>query len=455
MKWNRASLTTCSVVVLLFSLAALSEAQDSNYWSTAYGTRSQLLGGVVIGSPSDISAVFYNPGGLALAGPTELLLAGNAYQYQKVAVTNGSGPGRALISSSVAAVPSLFAGEIPLKGQDRFAYAFITRRSMDMELERYATEGIEEFAPIANPVFAATEIQLKQDFSETWYGGTWAHPLSPRLGIGVSPFVVARSQHTRASALAEGRDAANNAAILTASREYDFLHFGLLARIGLSGVRDSLTWGVTVTTPNLQVTGSGSTQYNTTLIDQTGTIGNMMGADYRKDLKAEYRTPLGAGAGASYGWGKTRIHGAVDWNAEVPRYTVLETPDFTVNTPSGDSTVRAVVSDQMKSVLNWGLGIEHHFSDKWGGYASYHTDFSGRLEDDPPGLSMTRWDLQDVAIGSTMRVGRSDFALGLSGAFANRPVVRVPDPPAGGPSQGDLKTNVLLVTVVVGWKIAF
>src|SRR5258705_6854311 len=155
-----------SLLALLIAFAANSaNAQDSNYWSTAYGTRSQLLGGVVIGSPGDISSVFYNPGALALAGPTELLLAGNAYQYQRVSVTNRSGPRRDLISSSVSAVPSLFAGEIPLKKQDRFAYAFITRRSMDMELERYSTEGVELFAPIASPVFAATEAQLKQDFS--------------------------------------------------------------------------------------------------------------------------------------------------------------------------------------------------------------------------------------------------------------------------------------------------
>jgi hypothetical protein len=452
---KRAAWSGCVLPVLAIALVGTANAQDSNYWSTAYGTRSQLLGGVVIGSPGDISAVFYNPGALALAGPTELLLAGNAYQYQKVSVSNGSGPGRSLISSTVSAVPSLFAGEIPLKGEDRFAYAFITRRSMDMELERYATEGVELFAPIANPVFAATEVQLKQDFGETWYGGTWSHKLTPRIGLGVSPFVVVRSQNTRASVLAEGQDASGNAAILTASREYDFLHFGLLARIGLSGVRDSLTWGVTVTTANLQVTGSGSTQYNTTLIDQTGSIGNLIGADYRKGLKTEYHTPFGAGAGASYGWTKSRIHAAVDWNGEVPRYTVLETPAFTVSTPSGDSTVQAAVLDQVKSVLNWGLGIEHRFSPKWGGYASYHTDFSGHREGDTPGLSMTRWDLQDVTVGSTIRVGRSDFALGLSGAFANRPVVRVPDPPPGGPAQGELKTNVLLVTVVVGWKISF
>ncbi|HXS82521.1 MAG TPA: hypothetical protein VN896_07335, partial [Methylomirabilota bacterium] len=46
-------------------------AQDANYWSTAYGTRSQLLGGVVTGSPGDISSTFYNPGAFALSGAAE------------------------------------------------------------------------------------------------------------------------------------------------------------------------------------------------------------------------------------------------------------------------------------------------------------------------------------------------------------------------------------------------
>src|SRR5262245_9406973 len=71
------------VAVLTFAGASLAGAQDSNYWTNAYGTRSQLLGGVVVGSPGDISSTYYNPGALALTQSTELLLAGNAYQYQR------------------------------------------------------------------------------------------------------------------------------------------------------------------------------------------------------------------------------------------------------------------------------------------------------------------------------------------------------------------------------------
>jgi hypothetical protein len=441
--------------MIAITAAGSAFAQDSNYWSTAYGTRSQLLGGVVIGSPGDISAVFYNPGALALAGPTELLLAGNAYQYQKVSVDNGSGPGRTLVSSSLGAVPSLFAGELPILDKDRLAYAFLTRRSMDMTLERRSTVGVEGLVPIANPVFAAAEVQLKQKFSESWYGATWAHQLSPRIGFGVSPFVVARSQNTRAALLQEGQDAAGNVALRSLSREFSYLHFGVLARIGLSGVRDSLTWGITATTPNLQVTGSGATTYNTTLTDQTGTIGNVIGASYQPGLTAHYRTPLGVGAGASYGRGATRVHVAVDWNGKVERYNVLEPAPFTVSTPSGDSTVRVVVTERLDEVMNWGIGVGHRFGDTWSGYASYHTDASGRAKDDLPGNSLTHWDLQNFAVGTTLRVGRSDFAFGLTGAFAKEPVTALPGQPEGGPPPQNLETSVTMVTVVVGWKIAF
>ena len=435
--------------------AVTARAQDANYWSTAFGTRSQLLGGVVTGSPGDISAVFYNPGALALTTSSELLLAGSAYQYQRVAVDDGSGPGKTLVSASFVTVPSLFAGELPILQHDRLAYAFLTRSSMDMEMNRRQTTGVEPIVPIAGAVFAAGEVQLRQNFSESWYGLTWAHKLSPTLGFGVSPFLSVRSQRTRAALLLEGRDAANQAAILSQSREFDYLHWSLLARFGLGGVRDSLTYGITLTTPNLGLFGGGSTNYNNTLVDQTGAIGNIMGASYEPELEAKHKTPLGAGAGASYGFGRSRVHAAIDWNAEVPRYTVLESPDFVIHKPSGDSTVRVVITDRKDAVFNWGVGLEHRFGATVSGFASYHTDLSGRNQDEAPSASVTAWDLHDVAAGVTWHVWRSDFALGLAAAFGSQPTPSVASPPEGAPALKDLQTHEVLVTVSLGWKITY
>ena len=54
-----------SVLILIFSYAPIN-AQETYYWNITYGTRSTLLGGAVIGSVSDLSATYYNPGAVAL-----------------------------------------------------------------------------------------------------------------------------------------------------------------------------------------------------------------------------------------------------------------------------------------------------------------------------------------------------------------------------------------------------
>ena len=362
--------------------------------------------------------------------------------------------GKTLISSHMVTVPSLFAGELPILKHDRLAYAFLTRRAMDMEIDQRTTD-VAAFAPIASPVFSAGEIDLHTDFNEGWYGLSWGHVLGRGLGLGVSPFVVLRSQHGRNALLTEGQDATGAAALLTMTREYNYLYWGLLARIGLSGVRDSLSWGLTLTTPSLKLSGSGNTQYNTSLIDQTGTIGTLVGADYEKDRKADFRSPFGVGGGASYGWGGTRVHAAAEWYAEVPRYTVIETSPFVVHTVGGDSTVTLTLTDQLDAVFNWGVGIEHRFNLKWSGFAGYHTDVSGRSAGDPPGASVTHWNLSHVTVGTQLHVWRSDLALGLGTALSSQKAPPLPTPPTGQPLPQNLDTHTMLVTVMLGWKITF
>ena len=127
--------------------ASGAHAQDSNYWSTAYGTRARLLGGVVIGSPGDISSVYYNPGALANAPGSEFLLAGNAFQFTRVSVENGTGKGKDLVSSTIGTVPSLLAGEIPVLKRDRLAYSFLSRQNVDTDIEQRMTSGVVSWVP--------------------------------------------------------------------------------------------------------------------------------------------------------------------------------------------------------------------------------------------------------------------------------------------------------------------
>src|SRR5262245_17839769 len=80
-------------------------AQDTQYWMNTFGTRAQLLGGLVVGLPQDISAVYYNPGGLALFNQPEAVLSGGAFRLSTLTNEDGLGEGRSLTASTIASLP--------------------------------------------------------------------------------------------------------------------------------------------------------------------------------------------------------------------------------------------------------------------------------------------------------------------------------------------------------------
>ena len=82
-----------SIVAAVSLLAVLGSAQDSHYWTYQYGTRSNLLGGAVIGSVLDLSGTYYNPGGLSLieTEAVELLMFAKVFHFPTISI-EGLGP---------------------------------------------------------------------------------------------------------------------------------------------------------------------------------------------------------------------------------------------------------------------------------------------------------------------------------------------------------------------------
>lgn len=96
-------LKTCLVFGLYFTLLFRSisvVAQDSQYWNLQYGTKATLLGGAVIGSVSDLSATYYNPGAVSLREP-KLILSAKVYEYDWIKIENGAGANRDLTSQKL------------------------------------------------------------------------------------------------------------------------------------------------------------------------------------------------------------------------------------------------------------------------------------------------------------------------------------------------------------------
>ena len=74
-------------LVLIFVIDMRCYSQGVYYWSQNYGTRSNLLGGLVIGSVNDVSATYYNPGYLGLVEDPEIIIGAKIYELNNYKIS--------------------------------------------------------------------------------------------------------------------------------------------------------------------------------------------------------------------------------------------------------------------------------------------------------------------------------------------------------------------------------
>jgi hypothetical protein len=388
-------------------------AQTAHYWTNQFGNRARLLGGAVVGSVSDLSAVYYNPGALALLDEPQFLLGGNVYQFTSLSVRDGLDEGKDLDTSRLVGVAPLFAGRLRLGflgNKHRLAYAFLTRQNVDLRLEERAqTDGAAEVFGIPDLRFSSSDVTLEQSLGEYWAGGTWAYPLTQSVGIGVTPFLAVRAQTVRQQLLLQGLGEGGQAGVVVQSREFNYRHLRLLAKVGVAAYLGAWRFGASLTTPSLGIWGRGASGLDSTLVSQGGAE-TQVATDFQEGVDATYHSPLSVGVGASRAFGDTRVHVAAEWFAAVPEYRVLDTRPFTAQ--SSGQELSSDVRLGLDSVFNVGVGLEQHYSEDVDLYLSFRTDYSAATRGEDVGAAVSAWDLYHFAAGASFKLGRSDVTLG-------------------------------------------
>lgn len=411
---------TALAMLLTFSSARTAFSQDTHYWNNQYGPRSMLLSGAVVGSIYDMSATYYNPGILGYIDEPELLLSANIYQASTLTVHDGAGKGIDLSVSEFNLLPNMLAGAFrgTWLGNNKLAYSLLTRYRFDAELQGTrigpaevlpGSMGSEEFA-------GAIDAGLK--VNELWAGITWARPLVPRIGVGITQYFSIRDMDLRnqffAQALSDTGDVALAFDVDTRSAN----SYSLLWKAGVGIDLRPLTLGLTLTTPNVQLSGSGNAVINMTRInldvDGDSIPEDSFESNIQEGAPANYNSPLSIGLGAALHFTKIRLHASAEWFDEVDGYDVLELDPYRAQ--SSGEVVHPTLRDQSASVVNFGAGLEL-LGNGYAGYLSFSTDRSSR--DPVSDVSLTGYDIYHATLGGTFGVGKSKFMLGLSYAWGS------------------------------------
>jgi hypothetical protein len=398
--------------------APLVSAQDSHYWDNQYGTRSELLGGLVVGSPTDLSSTFYNPGWISLQEQTSVLLTTKAVESYEISSKEGIKINANPASSGITTSPGYLAGRFSVGKGDgwKWAYSYLQKVKFDYFSSAINIETNPSPAPGEN-LSSANETFRVLATGESWYGFSFSRKLADNIGIGFSPFGVYRDGRSRSQLTSNNLRENLNHADASLLSEYSYWNFRMLMKIGLAIEGENWTAGLTLTTPSLHVVGVGEVQQKVSLTgdynpDNPGEDPPFLSADHQPELDSKWKSPFSVAAGTAYTFGESRLYFSGEWFAHVPNYDIITPESYAVQS-APQLIVDYRLSNAAQSVFNYGLGLEHTLTKKTSLYGSYRTDYTSAPKGNSTELSITNWDLKHISAGASFDFFKIEFTLGL------------------------------------------
>ncbi len=439
-----------ALITFVFAFILSAHGQDGHYWTQQYGTKSMLLSGSVIGGVDDLGAVYYNPGRLAQIENPAFLLSASVYEYNILKASDAFGNNKSASKAEIKGVPTLAAGTFKVKflPGHHFAYAIMTRQLADVSTQ-YSNEVYSDVFPsVPGKEWFTGLMGVTNKANEQWIGLTWSHTLSKKMSIGVTTNFVNNFQTRGASIDLRGLSASDSVAQYHYNRSYDYKETGLLWKIGLSGQFGKWNLGLTIKTPMVGFSGSGSYNYQ---LFSSSIPGLNKGPDVyttssQENLVAKSKSPWAVGFGATRTIGRNKIHFSTEWYSGISKYTLMSANDhYSQSRPITQNSF--FLTDEMKSVWNAGIGFEVYVSQHVSGFASFSTDYSSVSNDITrfiqrlPEAANNSWkaDFFNVGGGVVLDFKGADITLGVTHTGAKQTVPRLVNfPDNGGGGNGTI-----------------
>ncbi len=402
------------IILLQIGLAA----QENNYWNIQYGTRSTLLGGAVVGSVSDLSATFYNPGAIALFPDVKFILSAQVYQLDNYTIKDGAAEGKDLDYSSIVPSPNFIAFDFDFDflGNDRLAFSILTRQNLDLEFSTRIIDSLEVITASPGKESFAGGINAEKKFNDVWGGITYSTKLSKTIGVGITGYISYRSHKASNITILEALQSNGEIASYTNINNFRFNNCRTLLKAGIGFNLNPLTIGLTVTSPSLNIFGTGSVG---THFFVSGIDSNTFNSNYQEDIKSKYNSSWAAGFGGAYNFGKIKLHFSGEWYDAISKFDVLDTEPY-ISQSSGNVLTNDL-THEAKSIINYGVGLDYFLTDSLIFSISVTSDFSAYVDNTTTNLaSYSAWDLVHIAAGSTFPIWKTEVTVGVVYSFGSQ-----------------------------------
>ena len=360
------------IIFLAVLMIPLLVKAQGYYNGENFGNRSILLSGNVTGSVDDLGLTYYNPARLALIEDPVFTINAKAYQISSLKFENVFGRDSKLNDSRFEGVPSLISGTFGVEKWEKhyFAYAFLSKErsrlnlniNREIDLENVDEDFVDEDRLVGN-------FQLDNKRNDEWFGVSWGMKLKENLSIGVSTFVSIYNYgglydlRFASSFEDSGVDAFSNRI------KFGQNSYGIFWKLGIAWELDKFDLGLNVDLPYLEVFGDGKFQYQRFVSGIDPENEDFQFYDF-EGLETSRKTPLGISFGFGWPFGKNKLHFKADWHAGISEYDRLVIP------PVEFGEAGFAFREELRSVINFGIGGEFYLNEKVNIYGSFSTDFS-------------------------------------------------------------------------------
>ncbi len=363
-------------LLLVISSCNLQIVAQRNYKFENFGNRSVLLNGNVTGSVDDLGATYYNPARLALVEEPVFLINAKMYQLTNIKLGNITLDGHDISSSNFNGIPSMVAGTFKIKKLEghQFAYAVFSRNRSDLSVgynSQIEQNDIFENTADIEKYVNATRIENK--LRENWVGGSWAKTVAPNFSVGASLFF---STYTFENGYSESLNTISpidEVISYSSNVHFEQKSYGLFAKIAVAWVLPKIELGLNIDLPYLEVLNKGKFKYKEYL-SGLGSGEDIFTFNDFDDLNAKRKYPIGLSAGAGIPIKKHKLHVGLSYNAKINEYERIEIPELNSETEQDIPPIK--FNEELKPVLNFGLGAEVYFSKAISGYGSFSSDYS-------------------------------------------------------------------------------
>jgi len=319
--------------------------------------------------------------------------------------------------SSVVPSPNFVAFDFDFNflGDDRLAFSILTRQNANVEFSTRIIDSIDVIPSSPGKENFAGGISLDKKFNDVWGGITYSTKLSEKLGLGITGYVSYRSHRIESITILQALQSNGEIASYTDIINYRFTNCRALFKAGLGLNFNPLTLGLTVTSPSLNLFGSGSVG---THLFVSGIDTTVFDSNYQDDVKSNFNSSWAIGIGGAYKFWEIKLHLSAEWYNAIKKYYVLDTAPY-ISQSSGELLTNDL-THEAKSIINFGVGLDYFAEEGLIFSFSVTSDYSAYVKNTTTNLAPNNaWNLLHISGGSSFKVWKSDITVGLVYSFGS------------------------------------